>query len=82
MGSQVSLESPFTSVDILTVEILCEIPECYRLIRFSIPYFRPDCQNLDPISDPVMCCNVVLRTGLRDAPNDVCVYIFPRSQCT
>ena len=24
-------------------------------IRFSIPYFRPDSQNVYPISDPVMC---------------------------
>ena len=26
-------------------------------IRFSIPYFRPDSQNVYPISDPVMCGN-------------------------
>ena len=26
-------------------------------IRFSVPYFRPDSQNVYPISDPVMCGN-------------------------
>ena len=26
-------------------------------IQFSIPYFRPDSQNVYPISDPVMCDN-------------------------
>ena len=26
-------------------------------IRFSIPYFRPESQNVYPISDPVMCGN-------------------------
>ena len=48
-------------------------------IRFSIPYFRPDSQNVYPISDPVMCCNFgnskdLWRTGLRDAPNNVRVF--------
>ena len=26
-------------------------------IRFTVPYFRPDSQNVYPISDPVMCGN-------------------------
>ena len=26
-------------------------------LRFSVPYFRPDFQNVYPISDPVMCGN-------------------------
>ena len=26
-------------------------------IRFSIPYFRPESQNLYPVSDPVICCD-------------------------
>ena len=26
-------------------------------IRFSIPYFRPDSQNVYPVSDPVICCD-------------------------
>ena len=25
--------------------------------RFSLPYFRPDSQNVYPMSDPVMCGN-------------------------
>ena len=50
-------------------------------IQFSIPYFRPDSQNVCPISDPVMCAISELsidlrRRGLRDAPNDVRVYVF------
>ena len=27
-------------------------------LQFSIPYFRPDSQNVHPISDPVMCDNL------------------------
>ena len=51
-------------------------------IRFSIPYFRPDSQNVHPISDPVMCGKfgnsewILRRMGLRDAPNDVRVFFF------
>ena len=29
-------------------------------IRFSIPYFRPDSQNVYPVSEPVICCDFSL----------------------
>ena len=50
-------------------------------IRISIPYFRPDSQNVYPISDRYVWqlrqhSIDLRRTGLRNAPNDVHVYFF------
>ena len=34
-----------------------ENPISDQNICFSLPYFRPDSQNVYPIPDPVICCN-------------------------
>ena len=55
-------------------------------IRFSIPYFRPDSQNVYPISDPVMCGKfgnsewIERRTGRTCRPKR-CSWFFLRDQC-
>ena len=66
-----------------------EIP--YRIsdqnIRFSVPYFRPDSQNVYPISDPVMCDKfgnsewIYGIRDVRDAPNNVRVFFFMINVC-
>ena len=57
-------------------------------IRFSLPYFRPDSQNVYPISDPVKCSNSgnskkdLQRAGLCDAPNNVRFFRYAMSAAT
>ena len=59
-----------------------------QTMRFSTPYFRPDSQNVYPISDPVRCgnfSNCQWIYGVRDfcdAPNDVRVCFSSRSLST
>ena len=53
-----------------------------KKLRFFIPYFRHDSPNVYPISDPGMCDNFGNSTGLRDAPNDVRVFLSSRSMST
>ena len=44
-------------------------------IRFSIPYFRPDSQNVYPISDPVMCGKFSMAYGTSWRPKR-CVFFL------
>ena len=54
-------------------------------IRFSIPYFRPDNQNVYPISDPVMCANSATLNGFTVYGTSWrpkrCSCFFLRDQC-
>ena len=55
-----------------------------RNIRFSIPYFRPDSQNVYPISDPVRCGNFSNSQwiyGVRDFVTPQTMFVSFSSRC-
>ena len=89
MPNPPAIENALISLIIFLVGVVLPVPEnpypiSKQNIRFSIPYFRPDSQNVHPISDPVICGKFgnsidLWRTGLLDASKDVRVF-FVRDQ--